>query len=116
MNQRVIQNDHFLQINWKIETESFLAHHGDVRLGEEKELAVLFADHFPKYQNCVVELESEVGSATLVRALFGLWKAVNQAGGTLICVGYPKDYIAGVDVLGIKSLDKIHFLDSLRDE
>jgi hypothetical protein len=53
---------------------------------------------------CVVSINSSTAGSSLVRALFDLYKVVQANSGTLICAGYPEDYMPSLTSLGLTVL------------
>lgn len=59
--------------------------------------------------NIKLKLETKIGSASIVRGIYELWRFVHTAKGMLTVTGYPKDYVAGPISLGITSLPGMVF-------
>ena len=64
-------------------------------------------------KSCLITIIAEVAGSPLVRALYDLYKTVNQEGGELfVCAGYPIDYLPSLKVLGLPSLPGFKLADS----
>ena len=57
-----------------------------------------------KSKDCVVDMRTTTADSPVIRALFDLYKTVAATGGKLIVVGYPVDYIASLEALGLTTL------------
>jgi len=84
--------------------------------GLGKKLIASYADANGTNPSCVVVIDAVIAGAFLGRALFELYQVVvTERGGKLLCVNFPKDYIATLEILGITSLEGFLTFDNLEE-
>jgi hypothetical protein len=65
--------------------------------------------------SCVVQIETKIGGTPIGNALFDLFDEVSEAGGSLICVGFPEDTLDALTATGLTSLPGLILADN-RDQ
>ena len=65
--------------------------------------------------SCVVQIDSNIVSSVVNKALYALWKLVaEQLRGKVFCVNYPREYYDGLTALGFLGLKGFFELDDIK--
>jgi hypothetical protein len=90
--------------------QDFLVIHGTQLLGDELGAEYIRLREAGARADVTLQIVSAIGSASLCRGIFQLSRLVRAALGVLTVVGYPEEYLATLQTLGIDKLPGVRVI------